>query len=122
MQEKASASASAAVGGGGDRSMAEAEEKRVGVGEARAPLAVEALRGKIVEKVKGNRVTLIVGDTGCGNRTDCSLPPPVCVCSSFDSIRSRRMCDWLPWSVGVWGEVFAFGYGCAFFDGFFFHL
>uniref|UniRef100_A0A0E0MU52 Zinc finger CCCH domain-containing protein 4 n=1 Tax=Oryza rufipogon TaxID=4529 RepID=A0A0E0MU52_ORYRU len=46
--------------------MAEAEEKRVGVGEARAPLAVEALRGKIVEKVKGNRVTLIVGDTGCG--------------------------------------------------------
>uniref|UniRef100_A0A0D9Y694 Zinc finger CCCH domain-containing protein 4 n=1 Tax=Oryza glumipatula TaxID=40148 RepID=A0A0D9Y694_9ORYZ len=44
--------------------MAMAEEKRVG--EARAPLAVEALRGKIVEKVKGNRVTLIVGDTGCG--------------------------------------------------------
>ncbi|KAF0919513.1 hypothetical protein E2562_029630 [Oryza meyeriana var. granulata] len=33
---------------------------------ARPPLAVEALRGKIVEKVKENRVTLIVGDTGCG--------------------------------------------------------
>lgn len=111
MQEKASASASAAVGGGGDRSMAEAEEKRVGVGEARAPLAVEALRGKIVEKVKGNRVTLIVGDTGCGNRAALS-PLPLC----FDPIRLA------PWSVGVWGEVFAFGYGCAFFDGFFFHL
>ena len=33
----------------------------------RPPLAVEALRDKIVEKVKANRVTLIVGDTGCGN-------------------------------------------------------
>ncbi|CAO2185089.1 unnamed protein product [Urochloa humidicola] len=32
----------------------------------RPPLAVEALRDKIVEKVKANRVTLIVGDTGCG--------------------------------------------------------
>lgn len=34
--------------------------------EAPPPLAVEALRDKIVEKVKANRVTLIVGDTGCG--------------------------------------------------------
>ena len=33
----------------------------------RPPLAVEALRDKIVEKVKASRVTLIVGDTGCGN-------------------------------------------------------
>lgn len=33
----------------------------------RPPLAVEALRDKIVEKVKANQVTLIVGDTGCGN-------------------------------------------------------
>ncbi|TVU22437.1 hypothetical protein EJB05_32131 [Eragrostis curvula] len=32
----------------------------------RPPLAVEALRDKIVEKVKANRVTLIVGETGCG--------------------------------------------------------
>ncbi|KAJ1283138.1 hypothetical protein BS78_03G106100 [Paspalum vaginatum] len=32
----------------------------------RPPLAVESLRDKIVEKVKANRVTLIVGDTGCG--------------------------------------------------------
>ncbi|CAD6239092.1 unnamed protein product [Miscanthus lutarioriparius] len=32
----------------------------------RPPLAVEALRDKIVEKVKASRVTLIVGDTGCG--------------------------------------------------------
>nr|CAB3476753.1 unnamed protein product [Digitaria exilis] len=32
----------------------------------RPPLAVEALRDKIIEKVKANRVTLIVGDTGCG--------------------------------------------------------
>ncbi|XP_062207511.1 zinc finger CCCH domain-containing protein 4 [Phragmites australis] len=30
------------------------------------PLAVEAFRDRIVEKVKENRVTLIVGDTGCG--------------------------------------------------------
>ncbi|KAL6850538.1 hypothetical protein ACP4OV_021165 [Aristida adscensionis] len=32
----------------------------------RPPLAVEALREKIVEKVTTNRVTLIVGETGCG--------------------------------------------------------
>ncbi|KAL6626495.1 hypothetical protein ACP70R_030221 [Stipagrostis hirtigluma subsp. patula] len=32
----------------------------------RPPLAVEALRDKIVEKVMENRVTLIVGETGCG--------------------------------------------------------
>lgn len=62
--------------------MAMAEEKRVG--EARAPLAVEALRGKIVEKVKGNRVTLIVGDTGCGNRAALSLSLSL---SRFDPIR-----------------------------------
>lgn len=39
----------------------------------RPPLAVEALRDKIVEKVKENRVTLIVGDTGCGNPLRSSL-------------------------------------------------
>uniref|UniRef100_J3KYE9 Zinc finger CCCH domain-containing protein 4 n=1 Tax=Oryza brachyantha TaxID=4533 RepID=J3KYE9_ORYBR len=44
----------------------EGEEQGVGVVEARPPLAVEALRRKIVEKVKVNRVTLILGDTGCG--------------------------------------------------------
>lgn len=72
-----------AVGGGRrPESMAMAEEKRVG--EARAPLAVEALRGKIVEKVKGNRVTLIVGDTGCGNRAALSLSLSL---SRFDPIR-----------------------------------
>ncbi|KAG0495418.1 hypothetical protein HPP92_000109 [Vanilla planifolia] len=32
----------------------------------RPPLPVMALREKIVEKVRENRVTLIVGDTGCG--------------------------------------------------------
>ncbi|XP_047057420.1 zinc finger CCCH domain-containing protein 4 [Lolium rigidum] len=32
----------------------------------RPPVATEALRDRIVEKVKENRVTLIVGDTGCG--------------------------------------------------------
>lgn len=41
----------------------------------RPPLAVEALRDKIVEKVKANRVTLIVGDTGCGNRR--GFPSPI---------------------------------------------
>ncbi|KAL6626494.1 hypothetical protein ACP70R_030220 [Stipagrostis hirtigluma subsp. patula] len=40
----------------------------VGEGERprRPPLAVGALRDKIVAKVKANRVSLIVGDTGCG--------------------------------------------------------
>lgn len=42
----------------------------------RPPLAVEALRDKIVEKVKANRVTLIVGDTGCGNRRGFPSPIP----------------------------------------------
>ncbi|XP_044975687.1 zinc finger CCCH domain-containing protein 4 [Hordeum vulgare subsp. vulgare] len=32
----------------------------------RPPVATEALRDRIVDKVKENRVTLIVGDTGCG--------------------------------------------------------
>jgi hypothetical protein len=41
----------------------------------RPPLAVEALRDKIVEKVKANRVTLIVGDTGCGNYR--GFPSPI---------------------------------------------
>jgi HrpA-like RNA helicase len=42
----------------------------------RPPLAVEALRDKIVEKVKANRVTLIVGDTGCGNSRGFPSPIP----------------------------------------------
>jgi hypothetical protein len=40
----------------------------------RPPVATEALRDRIVEKVKENRVTLIVGDTGCGNDPP-ALPP-----------------------------------------------
>lgn len=32
-----------------------------------ASLPVAALRGKIVEKITENRVTLIVGETGCGS-------------------------------------------------------
>jgi HrpA-like RNA helicase len=39
------------------------------------PVATEALRDRIVEKVKENRVTLIVGDTGCGN--DLAAPPSI---------------------------------------------
>ena len=42
-------------------------EQQQGAPPRRPQLAVEALRDKIVEKVKANRVTLIVGDTGCGN-------------------------------------------------------
>ncbi|XP_020102929.1 zinc finger CCCH domain-containing protein 4 isoform X2 [Ananas comosus] len=34
--------------------------------EPRPPLPVAALRAKIVEKIRENRVTLIVGDAGCG--------------------------------------------------------
>uniref|UniRef100_A0A0D9UZ78 Zinc finger CCCH domain-containing protein 4 n=1 Tax=Leersia perrieri TaxID=77586 RepID=A0A0D9UZ78_9ORYZ len=41
-------------------------EEEAEAARRRPPLAVEALREKIVEKVKENRVTLIVGDTGCG--------------------------------------------------------
>ncbi|GJN06186.1 hypothetical protein PR202_ga23889 [Eleusine coracana subsp. coracana] len=46
-----------------------AEQQQEAVRAPRPPLAVEALREKIVEKVKANRVTLIVGDTGCGKST-----------------------------------------------------
>ncbi|RLM92512.1 zinc finger CCCH domain-containing protein 4 isoform X1 [Panicum miliaceum] len=44
----------------------EGEQQQQGAPPRRSPLAVEALRDKIVEKVKANRVTLIIGDTGCG--------------------------------------------------------
>ncbi|CAL9101918.1 unnamed protein product [Musa acuminata var. zebrina] len=36
------------------------------VTDGRPPLPVMALRDKIVAKILGNRVTLIIGDTGCG--------------------------------------------------------
>ncbi|XP_066308656.1 zinc finger CCCH domain-containing protein 4-like [Miscanthus floridulus] len=49
----------------------------------RPPLAVEALRDKIVEKVKANRVTLIVGDTGCGKS---SLVPQFLVEENMEPI------------------------------------
>ncbi|KAL0928671.1 hypothetical protein M5K25_000581 [Dendrobium thyrsiflorum] len=39
----------------------------------RPPLPVMALREKIVEKVRENRVTLIVGDTGCGKSSQVPL-------------------------------------------------
>ena len=49
-------------------------EQQQGAPPRRPPLAVEALRDKIVDKVKANRVTLIVGDTGCGNLRGFPLP------------------------------------------------
>jgi hypothetical protein len=51
----------------------EGEQQQQGAPPRRPPLAVEALRDKIVEKVKANRVTLIVGDTGCDSRICCCL-------------------------------------------------
>lgn len=35
----------------------------------RPPLPIASLREKIVEKIQQNRVTLIVGETGCGNKS-----------------------------------------------------
>ena len=44
--------------------MAEGEEEAA---RPRPTRVVAALRGRIVQAVKENRVTIIVGGTGCGN-------------------------------------------------------
>jgi hypothetical protein len=70
--------AAAVSGGGGDLAAAmpgiEQEDAAPPPPRQRPPVATEALRDRIVEKVKENRVTLIVGDTGCGNDPP-ALPP-----------------------------------------------
>ncbi|CAL9090837.1 unnamed protein product [Musa textilis] len=56
------------VGNGETSSVASSSSSSVLVTatDGRQPLPVMALRDKIVAKILGNRVTLIIGDTGCG--------------------------------------------------------
>jgi hypothetical protein len=102
-REEGLAAAAAAVSGGGGDLMPGIEQQ-----EAEAPppppprqwppVATEALRDRIVEKVKENRVTLIVGDTGCGNDSGSS---------SFDAHSSPPRSVAFGWFDyffgGIWG-------------------
>jgi hypothetical protein len=64
------------------------EQPEASVRFPRPPLPVEALRDKIVEKVKANRVTLIVGDTGCGK---CEGESPLSFAPSIVSRAVRHL-------------------------------
>lgn len=87
------------------------EQQEGAVRAPRPPLAVEALRDKIVEKVKANRVTLIVGDTGCGKCLSFPLwmvsTGVACVCCN---LWVRLFAVVIP----LWGFVEALTGGCNF--------
>ncbi|KAI0530916.1 hypothetical protein KFK09_000464 [Dendrobium nobile] len=88
-------------------SAAETSASASSTDKPRPPLPVMALREKIVEKVRENRVTLIVGDTGCGKSSQvplflleenmlpvlCTQPRRFAVVAIARMVANARNCD-----------------------------